>query len=68
MIFHKGKADGLGYSSSSLTAARSTISAVAKIFGVTAGQHDLVCLFMRSVAQQQSQFPKLTIHGILILL
>ena len=58
MLFHKGKADGSGYSYSSLNAARSAISAVAKINGVPAGQNDMVCLFMKSAAKQQSQFPK----------
>ena len=58
ILFHKGKADGSGYSYSSLNAARSAISTIAKIHGVPAGQNDLVCLFMKSAAKQQSQFPR----------
>lgn len=57
-LFNSGKANGSGFSYSSLNAARSAISAVAKINGVPAGQNELVCLFMRSAAKQRSQFPR----------
>ncbi|MPC49747.1 hypothetical protein E2C01_043559 [Portunus trituberculatus] len=43
---------------SSLNAARSAISAVAKINGSSAGQHKVVCLFMRSAAKQRSKLPR----------
>lgn len=57
-LFHSGKADGSGFSYSSLNAARSAISAVAKINGIPAGQNELVCLFMRSASKQRSQLPR----------
>ena len=56
-LFNEGKMDGSGYSYSSLNAARSAISAVAKINGMPAGQHQMVCFFMRSVAKNRSNLP-----------
>ncbi|MPC74552.1 hypothetical protein E2C01_068915 [Portunus trituberculatus] len=58
LLFHNGKANGSGYSYSSLNVARSAISAVAKINGVPAGQNEMLCLFMKSAAKQRSKFPK----------
>ncbi|MPD03611.1 hypothetical protein E2C01_099253 [Portunus trituberculatus] len=52
------KADGSGFSYSSLNAARSAVSAVAKISGIPAGQNELVCLFMKSAAKQRSKLPR----------
>ncbi|MPC60285.1 hypothetical protein E2C01_054324 [Portunus trituberculatus] len=46
-----GKADGSGFSYSSLNAVRSAISAMAKINGIPVGQNELVCLFMKSAAK-----------------
>ena len=57
-LFNAGKADGSGYSYSSLNAARSAISTVAKINGIPAGQNELVCLFMKSAAKQHSKLPR----------
>ena len=45
MLFRKRKADGSGYSYSSLNVARSAISAIAKFSGVSAGNNDMVCFF-----------------------
>lgn len=57
-LYNTGKTDGSGFSYSSLNAARSAISAVAKINGIPAGQNELVCLFMRSAAKQRSKLPR----------
>ena len=57
MLLRHGKTDGSIYSYSSLNAAWSAISVVAKINGVPAGQTDMVCLFMKAAAKQRSQFP-----------
>ena len=59
MLFRKRKADGSGYSYSSLNVARSAISAIAKFSGVSAGNNDMVCFFMKSAATQQFQFLKI---------
>ncbi|MPC36779.1 hypothetical protein E2C01_030248 [Portunus trituberculatus] len=47
-----------GYSYSSFNAARSAISTVVQIDGTPAGQHKIVCLFMRSAAKQRSKLPR----------
>lgn len=60
-LFMSGKADDTGLAYSSLGTARSALSAIATIDNVPAGQHPLVCKFMKAVFNQRPALPRNTI-------
>ena len=60
--FNKGK----GRSYSTINSIRSAISAVAIVDGKPAGQHPLVCRFMKAVFQERPTFLATVVPGIRI--
>ena len=57
-VFESGKLDKTGLSYRSINVIRSAISSVALIEGLPAGQHPLVCRFMRAVYNRKPALPR----------